>query len=45
VLNAALVDSCRELGFSFMALGSDGGSVRSGLLATVEALRKAAPTG
>lgn len=43
VLNAALVASCRELGFTFMALGSDGGFVRSGLASTVEALRKAAP--
>lgn len=43
VLNAALVATCRELGFTFMALGSDGGFVRSGLASTVETLRKAAP--
>ncbi|HEY5550998.1 MAG TPA: aldolase/citrate lyase family protein [Opitutaceae bacterium] len=43
VLNPALVPATRDLGFTFIALGSDGGSVRSGLLSVVETLRKAAP--
>lgn len=43
VLNGALVGACHELGFTFMALGSDGGSIRTGLASTVETLRKAAP--
>jgi 4-hydroxy-2-oxoheptanedioate aldolase len=31
VHNPALVGKCRELGFSFVALGSDGGAVNAGL--------------
>lgn len=43
VLDRTLVPACRELGFTFMALGSDGGAVRSGLLNFADTLRKAAP--
>ncbi len=43
VLNPALVPSCRELGFTFTALGSDGGTVRAGLLNIADLLRKASP--
>ncbi|MBM3854014.1 MAG: hypothetical protein FJ399_12815 [Verrucomicrobia bacterium] len=39
VHSAALVPMLRELGFSFTALGSDGGAVRSGLLGFLAALR------
>ena len=39
VHNNALVPKCRELGFTFMALGSDGGAVRAGLLGLLAALR------
>jgi len=42
LLNPALVNATRDLGFTFMALGSDGGSVRSGLLNIADTLRKAA---
>ena len=43
VLNPALVPACREIGFTFTALGSDGGTVRAGLLNIAALLRKAAP--
>ncbi len=39
VHNPALVAKCRDLGYTFVALGSDGGSVRSGLLSIVQSLR------
>lgn len=39
VHNAALVPKMRELGYTFMALGSDGGAVRAGLLNLVAALK------
>lgn len=39
----ALVPKCRELGYTFVALGSDGGAVRAGLLNIVQTLR-AKPT-
>ena len=39
VHNAALVPICRELGYTFVALGSDGGSVRTGLIGLVASLR------
>jgi len=39
VHNAALVPKMRELGYTFTALGSDGGAVRAGLLGFVAALR------
>jgi len=39
VHNAALVPKCRELGYTFMSLGSDGGAVRAGLLSLVASLR------
>ena len=39
VQNAALVEKCRDLGFTFMALGSDGGSVNSGLRQNAATLR------
>jgi 2-keto-3-deoxy-L-rhamnonate aldolase RhmA len=39
VHNATLVPKCRELGFTFVALGSDGGGVRSALLSFVAALK------
>lgn len=39
VHNAALVPKVRELGYSFVALGSDGGGVRSALLGFVAALK------
>jgi 4-hydroxy-2-oxoheptanedioate aldolase len=34
-----LVAKCRELGYTFVALGSDGGAVRNGLLSLVQTLR------
>jgi 2-keto-3-deoxy-L-rhamnonate aldolase RhmA len=34
-----LVAKCRELGYTFVALGSDGGAVRSGLLSLLQTLR------
>jgi 4-hydroxy-2-oxoheptanedioate aldolase len=37
--NPALVAKCRELGYTFVALGSDGGAVRSGLQAIGKTLR------
>ena len=39
VHNAALVPKCRELGYTFVALGSDGGGVRTALLGFVQALK------
>lgn len=39
VHNAALVPMCRELGYTFVALGSDGGGVRTALLSYVAALK------
>ncbi|MDB6126332.1 MAG: hypothetical protein JWM35_228 [Verrucomicrobia bacterium] len=39
VHNAALVAKCREWGFTFVALGSDSGAVRSGLQQSLAALR------
>lgn len=39
VQSAALFPKLRELGYSFMALGSDGGAVRSGLIALANALK------
>jgi 4-hydroxy-2-oxoheptanedioate aldolase len=39
VHNAALVAKCRDLGYTFVALGSDGGSVRAGLVANLASLR------
>src|SRR5688572_26336699 len=39
VHNTALVPKVRELGYSFTALGSDGGAVRTGLLGFVAALK------
>ena len=39
VHNPALVAKCRDLGYTFVALGSDGGSVRAGLLASLATLR------
>lgn len=39
VHNAALVPMCRELGYSFVALGSDGGGVRAALLGFLSALK------
>ncbi len=39
VQNAAMVAKCRDLGYTFMALGSDGSSVRAGLLSTLATLR------
>ena len=39
VHNAALVPKVRELGYTFTALGSDGGAVRAGLLGFVATLK------
>lgn len=39
VHNPALVPRLRDLGYTFTALGSDGGAVRAGLLALVAALK------
>jgi 2-keto-3-deoxy-L-rhamnonate aldolase RhmA len=39
VHNNALVPKVRELGYTFVALGSDGGAVRAGLLGFVAALK------
>jgi len=39
VHNNALVPKVRDLGYTFVALGSDGGAVRSGLLGFISALR------
>ncbi|MBI4626130.1 MAG: 2-dehydro-3-deoxyglucarate aldolase [Verrucomicrobia bacterium] len=39
VHNNALVPKCRDLGYTFMALGSDGGAVRTGLLGFLATLR------
>jgi 4-hydroxy-2-oxoheptanedioate aldolase len=38
VHNPALVPVCRELGYTFVSLGSDGGAVRTGLLGLAQAL-------
>lgn len=42
VHNASLLPMCRELGFTFVALGSDGGAVAAGLRQNAAALRDAA---
>ena len=39
VHNPALVAKLRELGYTFVALGSDGGSVRAGLASILNTLR------
>lgn len=39
VQSPAMVAKCRDLGYTFVALGSDGGSVRAGLVANLAALR------
>jgi 2-keto-3-deoxy-L-rhamnonate aldolase RhmA len=39
VHNPALVPMCREFGYTFVALGSDGGSVRAGLVSIVQSLK------
>jgi 2-keto-3-deoxy-L-rhamnonate aldolase RhmA len=39
LLNPAHVPMCRDLGYTFVALGSDGGSASAGLRAAVAALR------
>jgi len=39
VHNPALVPMCRDFGYTFVSLGSDGGAVRSGLLALAQALK------
>jgi 4-hydroxy-2-oxoheptanedioate aldolase len=39
VHNPALVPKCRELGYTFVALGSDGGAVNAGLRQNLAALR------
>ncbi len=39
VHNPALVAMCREFGYTFVALGSDGGSVRAGLVSIVQTLK------
>ncbi len=39
VHNPTLVPMCRELGYTFVALGSDGGGVRTALLSYVAALK------
>ena len=41
VQSAAMVEKCRDLGFSFVALGSDGGSVANGLRQNAAALKAA----
>jgi 4-hydroxy-2-oxoheptanedioate aldolase len=41
VQSIALVEKCRDLGFSFVALGSDGGSVAVGLRNNAQALKAA----
>lgn len=38
-LNPGLVSVCRDLGYTFVALGSDGGAVRSGLLSYLATLK------
>jgi len=43
VHNPALVAASRDLGFTFVALGSDGGAVRTGLLNIAGTLRNASP--
>lgn len=39
VQSPAMVAKCRDLGYTFVALGSDGGSARAGLVANLAALR------
>lgn len=39
VQTAAMVAKCRELGYTFMALGSDGAAVRAGLLGFVATMK------
>lgn len=39
VHNPALVAKCRDLGYTFVALGSDGGAVRTGMVGIVAALQ------
>jgi 4-hydroxy-2-oxoheptanedioate aldolase len=39
VQTPALAKTCRDLGFSFVALGSDGGAVRAGLVSSANALK------
>ncbi len=39
VHSAPLVAKCREWGFTFVALGSDGGAVRAGMLQNLQTLR------
>jgi len=39
VHNPALVATCRDLGYTFVALGSDGGLVRTGMQSLLETLR------
>jgi 4-hydroxy-2-oxoheptanedioate aldolase len=39
VHNAALVPMCREMGYTFVALGSDGGAVRNGLISFAQAIK------
>jgi 4-hydroxy-2-oxoheptanedioate aldolase len=39
VHSPALVPMCRDLGYTFVALGSDGGAVRAGLVSYVAALK------
>jgi 2-keto-3-deoxy-L-rhamnonate aldolase RhmA len=39
VQTVAMAQACRELGYSFVALGSDGGAVRAGLVSYATALR------
>ena len=41
VQNAAMVDRCRELGYTFVALGSDGGAVNAGLRQYASVLKAA----
>lgn len=40
VHDPALVNACRAWGYTFVALGSDGGAVRAGLATTLAALRR-----
>ena len=39
VHNAALVPMCKELGYTFIALGSDGGGVRNALISFAQAIK------
>ena len=40
LLDPANLPLCRELGYTVVALGSDGGSVQSGIKASLETLRR-----